>query len=130
MKADVPKNHARLNRKQSALLSDKLNQVAKTVDGICVYDKGWDDERVLEALGGDPFSVGQVSYSRRAIMGPLFKRVPGGRKKKAPLAAPSVEPQKPGDYALMRVELEEAHKRIDRLEAFVKFLDPDWRASS
>lgn len=174
MKANVKPTRASLTPAQKNLLMSKLNQVAKTVDGFSVYDKGWSDDRVLRAMGGDPYKMTHIKYYRQALLGRVRampshaeredknfrtyeelrdlavqktgwldfvknKGIKFGSVTKAQLeeflaSAPPPspkplppEPQKPRDYDLLRVELDEAHKRIDAIEAFIKNLEPNWR---
>lgn len=128
MKADAPKLKKRLNYGETKKLEKHLRTVGKKSNGLFVYDEGHSDTIEAETLG-PPYTFANVRYFRRANFGLQFRmNKPVEAQQDQPPAPP--EPEKPGDYALMRVELEEAHKRIDRLEAFVKFLDPDWRAPS
>ena len=51
-------------------LANVLKRHARTVDGLCVYDEGWSDERVMAHFAGR-VTLTNVRNIRRQIMGNL-----------------------------------------------------------
>lgn len=59
-----------LNFAEKIELANVLKRHARTVDGLCVYDDGWSDERVMTYFAGR-VTLTNVRNIRRQIMGNL-----------------------------------------------------------